>query len=137
MIYVLDANVIIHYLRNNENVKKNFQQAIMNGCKLLIPRIVDYEVCRGLMLLSATKMAATYNEITCPTGKCNIVNMGEEVWEIAKQIYVDHHRMSLTIGDADILIGAFCIHRGYTLVTANTKDFANMNGLQIINWHSQ
>jgi len=134
MIYVLDTNVIIHYLKNDENVKKNFRKAITDGCKLLIPRAVDYEVCRGLELLSATKLTSIYRGITAPDGKCDIVDMGEDVWRLAKKIYVGLYRKSLTVGEIDILIGAFCLHRGYPLVTSNTKDFINMSELKLINW---
>ena len=67
MIYVLDTNVIIHYLKEHENVKRNLRQAVSNGCKLIIPRAVDYEICRGLELLSATKKAAIYRELTIPS----------------------------------------------------------------------
>jgi len=34
----------------------------------------------------------------------------------------------------DILIGAFCIKNGYTLVTNNTDDFKNMNGIKLVDW---
>jgi len=134
MIYVLDANVIIHYLQKNENVKNNFRKALSNGSKFLIPRAVDYEICRGLELMSATKKAAIYREMTGINEDCEIVDMGEDVWEIAKQIYVDLARKSFTVGEMDILIGSFCLCHNYTLVTANTKDFKNMNGLQLENW---
>jgi len=134
MMYVLDTNVIIHFLKEHENVKMNFRQAVSDDCELIIPRAVDYEVCRGLELLAATKKAAVYRAITDPSGYCRVVNMGEEIWAIAKQIYVSLHRKSLTVGEIDILIGAFCLHHNYTLVTSNTKDFKHIEGLRLVNW---
>ena len=134
MVYVLDTNVIIHYLKKDSNVKKNFRRAVSDGHTLLLPRAVDYEVCRGLDILSATKKAAIYREITGPSGLCKIVDMGEYVWELAKRIYVDLHQNDFTVGEIDILIGAFCLHHGYTLVTSNTKDFRNMKDLNLDNW---
>ena len=136
MTYVLDTNVIIHYLKEHENVKKNLRQAVSHGCVLIIPRAVDYEICRGLDMLSATKKIATYNELTSSIGQCRIVDMGEDIWRIAKQIYVDLKRKGFTIGEIDILIGAYCLHHGYPLVTSNTKDFINIEGLQLENWWS-
>ena len=38
------------------------------------------------------------------------------------------------VGDADILIAAFCLENDYTLVTNNTKDFVNIKGLLINDW---
>jgi len=56
MVYVLDANVIVHYLKEDANVTKNFDNAVLGGSLLLIPRAVDYEICRGLELsLNAVK----------------------------------------------------------------------------------
>jgi len=138
MVYVLDTNVIIQYLKQADNVKKNFLHAVSTGHRLLLPRAVDYEVCRGLELSSATKKATTYRDLTSPSpkGQCEIVDMGEYVWDIAKQIYASLHRNGFTVGEIDILIGAFCLHHDYTLVTANTKDFMHMDGLRFEDWQT-
>ena len=40
----------------------------------------------------------------------------------------------ITVGDDDIFIAAFCIANSYTLITRNTKDFANIQGLKLLNW---
>ena len=134
MIYVLDANVIIHYLKEHDSVKRHLRQAVYDGYELFIPRVVDYEIRRGLELLSATKKAAIYSALLDPAGQCKIVDMGERIWEFATQIYVSLKRMGFTVGEIDILIGAFCLQHDYTLVTSNIKDFKNMNGLKIVNW---
>ncbi|MCL2224699.1 MAG: PIN domain-containing protein [Defluviitaleaceae bacterium] len=136
MVYVLDTNVVLHYLREDASVVKHYVNAVSDGCALLIPRAVDYEVCRGIEMISATKKAATYNEMTkpSPSGQCKVVDMGETVWETAKRIYIELRKKHLTVGEIDILIGAFCLQYNYTLVTANTKDFQNMSGLKLVNW---
>ena len=138
MVYVLDTNVIIQYLKQAENVKSHFLIVVSAGHRLLIPRAVDYEVCRGLELSAATKKAAVYKDMTRPSlkGLCEIVDMGEHIWELAKKIYVSLHRKGFTVGEIDILISAFCLHDDYTLVTANTKDFININGLRFEDWQS-
>ncbi|MCL1849031.1 MAG: hypothetical protein FWF83_05105 [Clostridiales bacterium] len=60
--------------------------------------------------------------------------MTAEVWETAASIYADLRRNHFAVGDADILIAAFCIENAYTLVTGNTRDFKNINGLQTEDW---
>ncbi|MCL1842359.1 MAG: hypothetical protein FWF79_00945 [Defluviitaleaceae bacterium] len=79
MVYVLDTNVIIQYLKQTDSVKKSFLRAVATGHRLLLPRAVDYEICRGLELSSATKKATTYRDLTRPSpkGQCEIVDMGE------------------------------------------------------------
>jgi len=39
-----------------------------------------------------------------------------------------------TVGDFDSLIGATALRYDLTLVTRNTKDFANLAGIQLENW---
>jgi len=136
MTYVLDTNVIIRYLSKDAKVKTYLRQAVLDGHKLLIPRAVDYEICRGLKMSSAKRKTIVYTDMIspAPTGQCEVVNMGEIVWDIAKQIYVDLYQKGFTVGEIDILIGAFCLQHSYTLVTANTKDFININGLRLMNW---
>jgi len=72
-----------------------------------------------------------------PTGQCEIVDMGENIWALAMQIYVALYRKGFTVGEVDILIGAFCLQHGCPFVTANTKDFMNIDGLQLQNWWSR
>jgi len=38
------------------------------------------------------------------------------------------------IEDADLLIAAQSLNRGYTLVTNNLKHFEGIDGLKLINW---
>ena len=65
---------------------------------------------------------------------CKIGEMRREIWVRAAGLYVDLRRSGFTVGDADILIAAFCLENGYVLVTSNTKDFINMSGLRLVDW---
>jgi len=55
-------------------------------------------------------------------------------WKYAAQIYAELYVKRFTVKDSDILIAAFCIANGYILVTNNTKDFENIDGLQMVDW---
>jgi predicted nucleic acid-binding protein len=57
--------------------------------------------------------------------------------EHAATVYAALRRSGRTVEDADILISAFCIVNGYTLVTNNTKHFADIDGLQLANWATE
>jgi len=60
--------------------------------------------------------------------------MTANAWEHAARIYADLYAKHFTVKDADILIAAFCMVNRYTLITANTKDFVNIDDLQCVNW---
>ena len=131
MIYVLDTNTIIHYLGKKANVLRNFDNAAMQNFKLIIPKAVDYEVRRGLGIYPAPRKEKTYNILT---RQCIIGEVGSGIWDRATQIYIDLYKKRFTVGEIDMLIGAYCLVNGYTLVTSNTKDFENMDGLKLVDW---
>ena len=134
MVYALDTNIVIHYLRNTANVRQNLNDAIMRGDVLVIPQIVNYEIRRGFRVLHAPKKEAAYNVLTEPAGWCDVAEMDMDSWERAEQIYAELYRKSFTIGELDILIAAFCLVNDYTFVTNNTRHFENIDGLNVVDW---
>jgi len=72
------------------------------------------------------------------TGLFNIVatkaDMEPAAWDIAVGIYIDLKQKGQLIGDADILIAAYCMSKNYTLVTRNERDFRRIANLKFVNW---
>lgn len=136
LIYAFDTNAVVHYLWGNKNVHINFNNAVLHAQehRFVIPRVVDYELCRGFEIKPVPKKEAMYNLLTSVDGRCAVVDMGERFWREAKYIYAELYRKHFTVGELDILIAAFCMYHNCTLVTANTKDFVNMDGLRIVDW---
>ena len=60
--------------------------------------------------------------------------MDVQSWEYAEQVYESLYHKRLTVGELDMLIGAFCVAKGYTLTTNNTGDFINMDELKLVDW---
>jgi predicted nucleic acid-binding protein len=61
MIFALDTNIVIRYLRNEPNVIQNFRNAVAANHTIIIPQAVDYEMCRGFRLVTAAKKKANYD----------------------------------------------------------------------------
>jgi len=133
MIYALDTNIIIHYLRGEAKICENLNKAVMRGHNLVIPKIVDYEIRRGFRIFPAEKKEAAYN-ILIGEGFCAVIDMDNNSWERTEQIYADLYGKRLTIGEIDILIAAFCNANNCILVTNNVKHFENIDRLEVINW---
>ena len=131
MTYALDTNTIIHLLKHTPSVLARRDSELDNGAKLIIPPYVNYELRRGFRYVKATAKERSYQNLCAryPVGE-----MRSETWDLAATIYADLRLASYTVGDADILIAAFCIVDGYTLVTNNTKDFQNISNLQMVDW---
>ena len=80
MYYALDTNTIIHYLRDNANVRHNFKNAVIQGCGLVVPKLVDYELRRGFSIVSAPKKEEAYKILA---ELCTVAEMDAGSWERA------------------------------------------------------
>ena len=131
MDYAFDTNTVIHLMRGTQSVKKNRDKAKTTGSRFIIPPFVNYEIKRGLIIKPVPAHEKAY-DIIC--ANCSLEEMTVNVWLCAARIYAELYKKRYTVTDADILIAAFCMENGYTLITGNIKDFENMDGLQIVNW---
>ena len=131
MTYALDTNTVSYFIQGNERVKTRMRSALEEGHNIIIPPITYYEIRRGFKHKSAPAKEKAFTSmcLTCPVGEMTV-----STWEHAAEIYGNSHRMGNPINDADILIAAFCVVGGYTLVTNNTKHFKDIDGLQFVNW---
>jgi len=131
MIYALDTNIIIHYLHNETNVHRNFDVAVEQNCRIIIPKIVDYEMRRGFSTKPKPKKEKSYKILT---EICIVTKMTDVSWEMAVRVYADLYRKRFTVGEMDILIASFCLANDCTLVTNNTSDFKNIDKLRLVDW---
>jgi len=131
MVYVLDTNLIVDVIHRKPQLVKRFDEAVSKRIYMVIPRIVEYEVLRGFVYKPSSHKEAIYRYMR---SRCTVIDANVAVWKRATYIWASLRRAGITIGDADILIAAYCIENGYTLVTHNTKHFINIPGLQLEDW---
>ena len=131
MTYALDTNTLIAILNNDKNVEEKGEMAIAAGYKFIIPPVVDYEIQRGFLYKPSPRKEKIYFSLRQRYG---VGIMTPDMWVKSARVYVDLRKKGFTVGDDDIFIAAFCLLNRYTLVTRNTKDFENIEGLQQINW---
>ena len=131
MTYALDTNIIIHLLRDTPTVVSHYDKMLMQGMPIIIPPYVDFEIRRGLRYANATAKERIYQKL-CES--CEIGEMRREAWIYASTLYSDLRHNKFTVGDADLLIAAFCLVDGYILVTNNTRDFEKFADLQLVDW---
>ena len=118
-------------MRGTKSVESKIDEARNNNARFVIPYTVHYEIKRGLLIKQIPKHDRAYG-IIC--SNCSIESITDGVWDKAAEIYAELYNKRFTVADADILIAAFSIVNGYTLVTDNTKDFSNIDSLNFINW---
>ena len=130
-IYALDTNIISFILKENPNVLSHVRQELKARNKLIIPPLAYYEVRRGLLSVDTPVLTPAFNRFCAkiPVGKMSNSELDE-----AARIYAALKKKGRLIEDADILIAAYCIVNGYTLVTNNTKHFENVDNLLREDW---
>ena len=133
MIYALDTNIIIHYLKKTPKLLQNFNTAVMRNSNFVIPKMVDYEIRRGFSVYPAPAKEAVYDALT-HQGFCDIGEMDIASWDRAIEVYSGLYAKRFTVNEMDILIAATCIENGYTLITNNVDDFKNMDNLIFEDW---
>ena len=132
MIYALDTNIISYFIQDNPRIISRFRSALAAGHSIIIPPPAYYEIRRGFRHKSAPRKEQSFLRM------CNIYSVGEmnlAVWEQAADIYGRARKAGSPVEDTDILIAAFCIVNGYTLVTNNLKHFNGIGDLRLINWY--
>jgi len=82
MKYALDTNIVIRYFRNETKIFQQVNEAIYNEYKLYIPKVVDYEIRRGLAIMPvpSSKKEFLYENLL---KKCIIIELSIFSWKHA------------------------------------------------------
>lgn len=131
--YCLDSNVISDILRKQPDVMKHLEEALDNDDNLFIPSIVYYEVVRGLKAAGKTRMLKDFKAFYDDAKHLYFDWDDLTTIEKAVDIYIQL-RKGQNIEDNDIYIAAISMVNGCTLVTANTRHFGRVEGLDFVNW---
>jgi tRNA(fMet)-specific endonuclease VapC len=132
MKYSLDTCTLLFWFYKNDVTRKKLAE-YEKVSQILIPPIAYHETLRGLLDRGATAKIATLKAMY--QNSCTLVQIYEtKMLEKAAEIYVNLKRKHFTVGDNDIYIAAWSILANATLVTDNTKDFENIDGLLLENW---
>jgi predicted nucleic acid-binding protein len=129
--FALDTNIISYLLRHNPVVSARLRRENDSGNMIAIPPLVYYEIKRGLLADKSKKRLRSFENFYEDIG---IGEMTLEAYDEASRQYASLRQIGRPTGDADILIAAFCLVNGYTLVTNNTKHFEHIKGLQLVDW---
>jgi tRNA(fMet)-specific endonuclease VapC len=132
MRYSLDACTLIFLFANNEVVRAKFEEAKNQG-QILISPMAYYEVLRGLLARGATTKVSLLKEMYKQS--YSLLQIPEnEVIERAADIFVELKNKHFTVTGGDLFVAAWSMFANATLVTDNTKDFVNIDGLILENW---
>lgn len=131
--YLLDTNICIHYLKGDFDLNSKVRQAGLDNC--YISEITIAELLYG----AENSSAARYHENLKRVRSFELAFSAQILPTVTGfSIYAKEKaklkRSGLIVGEFDLLIGATALRYDLILVTRNTKDFANLAGIQLENW---
>ena len=119
--YLVDTDVMIWYLRGNENAKE-----LLHSLNFCISSVTYMELLQGMRNKQELKL---FQKMIKSWG-IKVVFIDEEI--SAKALfYMEEYFLSHSMELADSLIGATCTRHGLTLVTANDKHYRVLKDLDI------
>ena len=134
MIYVLDTNIISYMLNGDAEIRDCYRQESDKGHQFAIPPIVYYEIQQWLIARGIKRKTEMFALLI---SQMEQKDFDWSVWHKAAEIQAKLIRSGKKIGDADVLIAAYCILNDYTLVTNNTRHFEHVECLGYVNWKSE
>jgi tRNA(fMet)-specific endonuclease VapC len=132
--YCLDTNVCIDIINGKSvPVRARLKDVIAEGSVVCVSSVVLHELWYGVAK-SAQHHANTARMQAFLAGPFEILPWDDADARAAGEVRAVLEREGQMIGAYDALIAAQAIRRGITLVTANTREFARVDGLMWEDW---
>lgn len=131
--YLLDTNVCIHALKNEFGVKQLIAETGIARC--FLSQITIAELLFGVENSAPERRSLNRQNVEQFQAifSDRVLRIDLALAEYARQ-KVMLRRMGRSVDDFDLLIGATAIVHDLTLVTRNTRHFADMSGVKLVNW---
>lgn len=133
MTLALDTNVFIDLTHGRRRgIEDRFIEAVLSSRPMVVSVIVHHELQFGVF---ASRDPATADEILAGLMRdVAIEPLSQEDVTVAARVRAMLKQMGTPIGPYDLLIAGQALNRGWTLVTANTREFERVPGLALEDW---
>ena len=129
----LDANVLIDIINaTGTSVRDRFKQARLGERPLAACAIAAHEVMFGAGNSSRPKIQM--DSALVLLSSLSVADFTLEDAARAADLRARLRRQGQPIGGFDMLIAGQALNRGWTVVTANTREFGRIEGLDVQDW---
>ena len=133
MHYLLDTNICVFFLRGRLNLDKIIKQKGKENC--FISEITVFELRFGAE--NSENPVKSHKAVDLFVSGISIIPIYSSIKKYAKE-KVRLRKLGKPINDEfDLLIGVTAVENKLTLVTDNSKDFENIEGIKIENWYRE
>lgn len=132
--YCLDTNACIALINGTSvPVRARFKAAIADGSVVGVSTVVLHELWYGVSK-STRRESNTARLQAFLTGPFEILDWDDADARAAGEVRSQLEGEGKMVGAYDALIAAQAVRRGFTLVTANTREFKRVDGLMWEDW---
>lgn len=134
MKYLLDSNVCIALINGSSDpVRRRYSQAVRGESLPQTSTIVAHELWYGVA--KSERITANANRLATFLSKAvTLLDYTDKDAQAAGEIRVELERLGMRIGEYDTLIAGHAFSRNLILVTANTREFKRVRGLNVEDW---
>ncbi len=133
--YLLDTNICIHWSKDEFGLREKIRQVGVENC--FLSELTIAELIYGIAKSAPSKQAANRQSLDILrrlfADRILLVGSGFEIYGLEK---VRLRAAGRPVDDLDLLIGSTAVAHGLTLVTRNTRHFADLINLPLENWLS-
>ncbi len=134
MSYLLDTNACIALITGrSDTLARRLIATQRQGASIAIPSIAAFELWFGVA--NSRQQAANASALTrFLDGTLPILPFDSQAAAIAGNLRARLKQAGKPVGSYDLLIAAIALSQRLTLITANSREFSQIPGLQHENW---
>ncbi|HEY5412050.1 MAG TPA: PIN domain-containing protein [Caulobacteraceae bacterium] len=135
MTLCLDTNVIVDILNGKRpEVRQRYQGALANNQHIVVSSLTVHELVFGALI--SRRPEHHVGEVRALLAQLDAIDWSERDAYAAARIRARLRRAGHPIGDIDALIAGQAVECGWTLVTANVREFSRIEDLDLEDWSS-
>lgn len=136
MQYLLDTCVISDFYQGDKNTVKKIIKSSPRA--IAISSITVAELEYGVCRIRGTKKGDGIEQFNKELfGVITIIPLEYDIAKKVGEIRAELERKGKGIGSYDLLIAGTAVNKGLIMVTNNTKEFSNIEGLEVEDWRSK
>ena len=131
--YLLDTNICVHYLKGEFDIQTRVREAGLSNC--FLSEITIAELLFGVSNSAPAWQARRRRDVVALrasfAGQTLPITSALETFADLK---THLRRLGRAVDSFDLLIGSTAIFHNLTLVTHNTRHFADIPGIALVDW---
>ena len=133
MILSLDTNVLVDVMRlGRSHIRQRIDETLASGTDMVVSTIVAHELVMGAQL--SARPQEQLESLGRLLADFRIEPWGWEDAMATGRLRAERERLGRRLTAFDTLIGGQALARGWTLVTADLRDFWEIDGLRLLDW---